>query len=264
MYNLSIMTSGERNFGEAKQPEVIPAVQEILRIQSNPVMFDILSVIRHAESGVTTSQLMTEMDGIPTSTLFHQCTRLEEEGLITKGTAEKRSLTQLGESATDALQDYQERLLKPMRDAGIQRFAQQFSVVHAEELSRELSEAKGTAEHSGAPALLRLMRIEADPSRLRLLHILAGSQEEPVAFRDILGLMQSAQGRIFPGSTLSNLLTELERECLLIRESGFCFRLTTLGSEAVLAYQEYQDRIKGSLVDYWRNRFSKDFGIKPS
>lgn len=263
----------------------IPAAIRIARIQSDPARLSILRSLLtapHGELPLRELRRTAEHNlgrAISLSTFSHLCVEIEGQRLMEPPSPSRYRLSAFGLEAMQALKAYQRALAQPLIDAQLDKVGRELGPEAATRLQSVLPAALERVDprtgRSGAPrdeimpAVLSILRVQSELTRLAVIEGLVGAGNTLVPFRELQGdviraLSQDGAARVLPASTLSNLLSHLTSEGLIARESDGSSRLTSLGFAAVQAFSIYEDHLKRPLSEALQREVAARLGIEPS
>lgn len=193
------------------------------------------------------------------STFAHILTELDDELLVSRSRRAVFELTPLGTAAVEAQREYQAALLPVV--SATDRLESRLGKDLFVQISQLILENSRRPRTTVVPWILDVMRLQSNNARLNILLCLA---EGEIDFQNL----RSKIAEDMPQSTLSNLITELEKRELLNKEGKpkrSEFRLTELGLASIEAYDGYQERLIHPFADAVRLDYERDLGIsKPS
>lgn len=240
---------------------VSPAVLRIMRIQSDPVKSAILVGLK--EIGSTTQlRLRTgdPLENIPPSTISHSVVDLENENLLRREGGNLK-ITDLGRVSVEALIEFQASVSPHLLKSHLRKLEEVFGTDAACEFAGKFEGQAESSKFRSLPAVLRLMKIGSDATRLAVLQALM--EREPLSFKNLLLAVETNSGSKLPGSTLSNLLKELSNERLLDNQArGSVIQLTDTGDAVLLAFEQFHQRLREPASYAIREKFERDFGLQ--
>ena len=241
---------------------IVPGVQNIMRVQSEALRSQALIEISQVRQPIPFAALRDRVravlgdEKIYATTFPHILTELCDELLISKNRRVFEP-TSLGSTAVEAQREYQETLF-PIA------IANQAEIL-GEDLAAEMSQqilGNSRRTRTVVPWTLGIAHLQSDKARLNILLALTEGANDFQSLRHTVGSRIGQED--MPQSTLSNLITELERKELLKREGNKKrpeYQLTELGLVSIGAYDSYQERLMHPLADAVRAKLEKDLGI---
>ena len=242
-------------------------VFRIMRLQCEPVRLAILLALREGAKSSDEVRRITEQtlspQKVPNSTFLHHSLELIKEDLSCKKSEDSYELTPLGTTSLDALQKYQDSVLESLLVARQIRAESELGPEAAEIVAQAVNQFRSAGPvFKPIPAALRIMRIQSDPARLAVLLSLSSDAAHPMGLQELLHSVQlNLERDKIPGSTLSNILFQLERDDLITRGPRASVRLTTFGEDSVRAFNVYKESIEHALRTSLAQRIAEDLGI---
>ncbi len=247
-------------------PEIVDiskAVQDLMRIQSNPERLSILLSLFPAEA-LRFPQLCEKVGDLrntrtPGSTISHLSLELINKDLVVKNALEYR-LSPLGRESVEAYQEYTGKVIPTLVEAVMEVASGQLGVEGWEEELK--SKLMTPTSYRPAPALLRVMEVQSHPHKMRILTVLSDKNNHSLSVSELGTIFKEPDDeRGFPRSTASNYVTELERALVVKRIAKGSILLTPVGEVSLRAFLTYQDRIRQPMFEAAQQRLVREFGI---
>jgi len=172
--------------------EIIPVVQDILRVQSEPMSLPILIALDRVGQ-IQFGQLyheaarMSNKEVVLTS-INHRCkNQLMGLGLISNPKHGVYELTGLGRDSLGAFFGYRSKLLPAIIKSRLDAAEQHLGETARKELEEMIPPINSFREE---PALMRIMRVQGRPSSMRVLSILSESANQSASFSRLLSAIK--------------------------------------------------------------------------